>query len=81
MVKKRLKYIYKNIFEIVLDKVDDLGYFIEIEALEDLGGIEETRRRVVAIIKDLAVKNFRQDLRGYPLTCQVFYIKRIIGNT
>ncbi len=66
VVKKRLKYIYKENFEVVLDEVDNLGHFIEIEALKDLGGIEETRRRVIAIIEDLGVENYRQDLRGYP---------------
>ncbi len=66
VVKKRLKYIYKENFEVVLDEVDNLGHFIEIEALKDLGGIEETRRRVIATIESLSVENYRQDLRGYP---------------
>lgn len=64
--KHRLKYVYKKIFEIVLDEVDNLGHFIEIEALKDLGGIDQTRKRVTDVIQDLGVRNYRQDLRGYP---------------
>lgn len=66
VVKRRLKYIYKEDFEVALDEVDGLGHFIEIEALKDLGGIEETRRRVVAVIESLGIRDYRQDLRGYP---------------
>lgn len=66
VVKRRLKYVYKGDFEVVLDEVDELGHFIEIEALKDLGGIEETRRRVMGVIQDLGVTEYRQDLRGYP---------------
>lgn len=66
VVKRRLKYIYKEDFEVVLDEVEDLGHFIEIEALNDLGGLEETRKRVLEVIEKLGMKNYRQDLRGYP---------------
>lgn len=64
--KKRDIFIFNDELEIVFDEVKNLGYFIEIEALKDLGGIEKTREKVNGFIEVLGVKNFRMDYRGYP---------------
>lgn len=66
--KERESYVYKNDFEISLDKVEDLGFFIEIEALADFGGEEKTREKVIEIAKVVGL-NPKTELRnkGYPL--------------
>lgn len=64
--KKRQTYLYKDEFEIVLDDVKDLGYFIEIEALKDLGGIEQTRKSLNELVLSLNLNPQNIDYRGYP---------------
>ena len=64
--KIREKYIFKDEFEIVLDTVKDLGYFIEVEALKDQGGVTKTRQKVKDFINDLKIEDYRTDYRGYP---------------
>lgn len=34
LIKNRDSFIHKNLFEISLDKVKDLGYFVEIEVYD-----------------------------------------------
>lgn len=46
ITKEREVWIFDE-FEISLDSVKELGYFIEIEALKDFGGIEETRKKLL----------------------------------
>lgn len=64
--KVREKFVFKDEFEIVLDSVKDLGCFIEIEALKDLGGIEVTRQKVEEFISNLDISSYKIDYRGYP---------------
>jgi len=64
--KKREIYLYKNEFEISLDKVKDLGYFIEIEAKKDFGGIRRTRQRLFKFARELVLDLSKMDERGYP---------------
>ena len=64
--KTREIYIYDERFEIALDVVKDLGYFIEIEALKDFGGVEATRRELFEFAKSLGIDTSKTDKRGYP---------------
>jgi adenylate cyclase class 2 len=53
-------------FEFALDKVEELGYFIEIEALKDLGGVSATRERLFEAARNLGINISTFDKRGYP---------------
>lgn len=64
--KEREKYIYNNEFEIALDKVKELGNFIEIEAIKNFGDIEATRKRLFEFAKKLEIDISKIDKRGYP---------------
>lgn len=65
--KQREKYIYKKQFEIVLDKVKGLGYFIEIEALKDFGGLDVTREKLLSFANQLGIDSSKRDNKGYVL--------------
>ena len=57
---------HKDEFEIALDKVKDLGLFIEIEAIKDFGSVEKTRRELFEFAKSLGINVKNVDKRGYP---------------
>jgi len=52
-------------FEFALDTVDELGHFVEIEALKDFGGITVTRDKLFAAAREIGITT-ESDLRGYP---------------
>ena len=62
----REKYVYNDAFEISLDRVNELGHFIEIEALKDFGGVEKTREEIFSLSKDLGIDPSKREKRGYP---------------
>lgn len=64
--KVRKIYLFKDEFEVVLDTIKDLGFFIEVEALKDQGGISKTRLKIEEFISTLSINNYRTDYRGYP---------------
>jgi len=64
--KERDIYVFNNEFEIALDAVKDLGYFIEIEAIKNFGNIDETRKKLFEFAKTLGIDTSNPDLRGYP---------------
>lgn len=64
--KVRTKYLLRNEFEIVLDEIKDLGFFIEVEAMKDFGSVKETRDKIFNFINSLPIQNYRIDYRGYP---------------
>ncbi len=64
--KEREVFVYEDEFEIALDVVKDLGYFIEIETMKDFGSVEEARKRLFEFAKILGVDVSNPDLRGYP---------------
>lgn len=64
--KEREAYTYEDEFEIALDIVKDLGYFIEIETMKDFGSIEKARKKLFEFAKILGVDISNPDLRGYP---------------
>jgi predicted adenylyl cyclase CyaB len=63
--KLRKVWIYKDT-EIAIDKVTDLGYFIEIEAKKELNSIKETDEYLRNILEELNIKTGEQDFEGYP---------------
>lgn len=53
-------------FEIALDKVKELGHFVEIETKKDFGSVEEARKKLFEFAKKLGVDTSSPDKRGYP---------------
>lgn len=65
--KIRNTYMYKNDkYEIALDKVENLGYFIEMEVKKIEMDIEEERKLLDAEAKKLNLNLADVDQRGYP---------------
>jgi len=64
--KEREVFVYEDEFEIALDIVKDLGYFIEIETMKDFGSVEKAREKLFGFAKILGVDVSNPDLRGYP---------------
>ena len=65
-VKKTRKYFDCGDFEVTLDKIKDLGDFMEVEAKKDFGGIDKTRKACSAFLNSLNVKYEIQKEMGYP---------------
>lgn len=65
--KHRETYKIGNSFEVELDTVKGLGYFVEVESLKDFGGKELTYNNVVKIIKKLELDMKKEDNSGYVL--------------
>ena len=64
--KIRHKFIYQDRFEIVLDSVDELGYFIEIESIMQEPDVETVRKEIMSVVSMLGLKTSDIDYRGYP---------------
>lgn len=62
--KKRYVYIY-DIFEIVLDEVEGLGSFIEIELKNYSGEVKPGIQKIYDLLKTIGIKNFVQYDYGY----------------
>lgn len=52
-------------FEVVLDFVKELGYFMEIEAKKDFGGIEKTKEACYNFLKELNIQHLGLSIKGY----------------
>jgi len=52
--------------EIAIDDVKDLGFFIEIEAKGDFDNIENAKKHLYEILKELCANVGEQDFEGYP---------------
>jgi len=63
--KVRNTWIYKDV-EIVVDEIEGLGTFIELEAGGGFESIGEARERLFLILKEIKAKVGEQDHRGYP---------------
>jgi len=59
-------YVYNNEFEIALDKVKDLGFFIEIEALKESKNVKQTLKELFKFAKELKLDISKVDKKGYP---------------
>jgi predicted adenylyl cyclase CyaB len=63
--KRRSTWKYKDV-EIAIDQVTDLGSHIELEAKGAFASVEEARRRLYEVLKEIGAKTGPQDYRGYP---------------
>jgi len=64
--KEREIFNYNDEFEIALDRVKDLGLFMEIEAIKDFGSVEETREKLFEFAKSLGIDISKTEKKGYP---------------
>ncbi len=65
-VKKARKTFDCGKFEACLDTIESLGTFLEIEAKENLGGIEKTRQECINFLKKLEIEYVPAPDKGYP---------------
>lgn len=65
LIKTR-KYFDCGNFEATLDKVKDLGNFMEIEAKKDFGSIEKTRKACLDFLTNLNIQYEMKPQMGYP---------------
>ncbi|MDI6883275.1 MAG: class IV adenylate cyclase [Patescibacteria group bacterium] len=65
-VIKTRKYFDCGNFEVTLDRVKNLGNFMEIEARRDFGSITKTRKACLDFLKNLNIKYEMRPQMGYP---------------
>ncbi len=63
--KEREYYVYNDEFEIVMDNVKELGFFIEIESLKNFGSHEETKNKLIDFARQLKIDVSNAEPRGY----------------
>lgn len=63
--KERIECVYKEMCKIAIDKVEKLGWFIEIELLDCNGDELTLENRIKEIIQDLKIENIRINKIGY----------------
>ncbi len=63
--KYRDSFIYKDIFEVSLDKVESLGYFIEIEIYDKDMPINKSNQLLLDFIKEFNLDITKRNLKGY----------------
>jgi len=65
-VIKTRKYFDFGDFEVTLNRVKDLGDFMEIEANKDFGGLQKTRKACLDFLKTLNIEYEMKRLMGFP---------------
>ena len=64
--KKRLAYEYKKELEIALDQVKGLGYFIEVESINNTGGVQKAHKKLLEFLqKELGISKTQTIPGGY----------------
>lgn len=63
--KTRRIYMFRDIFELALDRIQELGYFIEIEIKKGFKSIEEGNAKIENIAKDLNLDIENESNLGY----------------
>ena len=63
--KVRNSFIYQDIFEISLDNVFDLGYFIEIEVKDSALSVSDANQRLKELISSFELDLSSRNLDGY----------------
>ncbi len=63
--KTRQIYLVENIFEIVIDKVEDLGVFVEIELVNDIQDVSVGMSNIYDLLRKIEIKEFKSFDRGY----------------
>jgi len=68
VTKHRKTFHYKD-FEILLDYIEELGYFLEIEAKKHLDSLEETRKKCYDLLSEIGAEweEMPIGMRGYPI--------------
>jgi adenylate cyclase, class 2 len=68
VTKHRKTFQYKD-FEVLLDYIEELGYFLEIEAKKHFGSIEETKKKCYELLGEIGAEweEMPIGLRGYPI--------------
>lgn len=75
--KIRRTWIYKKT-EIAIDEIKELGNFIEIEAKGNFSDVEEAKKYLNLILKELGAEIGEQDFEGYPY--KILKKKGLINN-
>lgn len=65
-VTKNRKVFDCGDFEACLDHIEELGYFLEIEAKKDFGSISQTEKECFNFLKKIGVEYFPAPDKGYP---------------
>jgi len=65
-VTKHRKYFDYKDFEILIDHIEELGYFMEVEAKKPLGSLKETKKECYKILEEIEAKWETPKIRGYP---------------
>ena len=65
LIKTRDTFIYKNLFEISLDSVENLGYFIEIEIYDKNLPVKQANQLLLNFIKEMNLDITKRNLKGY----------------
>ena len=63
--KERKIYSYQDKYEVSLDKVDNLGYFIEIEIYDKNIPIKEANQLILDFVKEMGLDITKRNLKGY----------------
>lgn len=69
-VTKERKYFEVEDFEITIDHIEELGYFMEIEAKKDFGGVDEARKTCFSLLEKLGIDYKKAPDMGYPSMVQ-----------
>jgi len=64
--KMRKTYFYLDKYEVALDKVEKLGYFIEIEIKKYETSLEEEYDKLLKVAKNMGINLDNIDKKGYP---------------
>jgi len=66
IVTKIRKYFKCDDFEVTLDRIENLGDFMEVEAKKDFGGVVKTRKACLDFLESLNVEYEMKKEAGYP---------------
>ncbi len=64
IAKQRETYLTDE-FEIVIDQIENVGFFVEIEVLHPKENVKESLADIHAFLKDICITRFRKIDRGY----------------
>jgi len=65
VAKERETWLFGDEFEVCLDDVEGLGFFVEIEAVGDLGSLENARQKLFCFAGMLGLDKSKTEKIGY----------------
>lgn len=65
IIKERYEFVYKNFYNIALDKVKNLGYFVEIEIIEKELSYKQAGKCLKNVIQELGLSKNIVNKEGY----------------